>query len=131
MAEFVKDVTIEDYSQVKPNEVFTKIWEVKNTGTCTWTTTYALVFTLGDRMSGISPKMLNQAVKPGETVDLSIDLVAPKQSNMYQGNWMLQDENGNQFGTGYAAKDFFWVSITVGPSGFGNIFSIGGCAKGG
>jgi hypothetical protein len=131
IAEFVKDVTVEDYSQLKPNELFTKIWEVKNIGTCIWSTNYALVFTWGDRMSGISPKMLNQVVKPGETIDLSIDLVAPKQSNIYQGNWMLQDENGNQFGTGYAAKDFFWVSITVGSSGLGNFFGGGGCLKGG
>ena len=131
VGEFIRDVTIEDYSELKPNELFTKIWEVKNVGTCIWTSNYALVFTWGDRLSGISPKYLNQPVKPGETVNLSIDLVAPRDSDMYQGNWMLQDEHGNQFGTGVAAKDFFWVSILVGSSGFANIFSLGGCGKGG
>ena len=83
-------------------------------------------------MSGMSPKFINQTVKPGETTNLSIDLAAPKLPDIYQGNWMLQDEHGNQFGTGVAAKDFFWVSIMVGSSGFGNIFGgIGGCGGGG
>jgi hypothetical protein len=132
IAEFVRDVTIEDDSQLKPNELFTKIWEVKNTGTCIWTPNYALVFTSGDRMSGISPKFINQTVKPGETTTLSIDLAAPKEPDIYQGNWMLQDEHGNQFGTGVAAKDFFWVSIIVGSSGLGRIFGGGGgCFRGG
>ena len=66
MAEFIKDVTVEDYSPFKPNQLFTKVWEVKNVGTCTWTPNYALVFSYGDRMSGISPKFINQTVKPGE-----------------------------------------------------------------
>jgi hypothetical protein len=132
IAEFIKDVTIEDYSQFKPNELFTKVWQVKNVGTCTWTTGYALVFTFGDRMSGISPKYLMKPVQPGDIVDLSIDLVAPREGDIYQGNWMLQDENERQFGTGVAAKDFFWVSIMVGSSGISNLFGgIGGCLKGG
>jgi hypothetical protein len=131
IAEFIKDVTIEDYSTLKPNQLYTKVWEVKNIGTCTWTSNYTLVFTFGDRMSGMSPKYLNLTVKPGETINLSIDLTAPKEPDIYQGNWMLQDEHGNQFGTGVAAKDFFWVAITIGPSGFGNIFGGGGCGKGG
>jgi hypothetical protein len=131
MAEFIRDVTIEDDSELKPNELFTKIWEVKNVGTCTWTPNYALVFTFGDRMSGMSPKYLNQTIKPGETINLSIDLAAPKLPDIYQGNWMLQDEHGNQFGTGVAAKDFFWVSVMVGSAGFGNIFGKAGCVGGG
>ena len=131
IAEFIKDVTIEDYSTLKPNQLFTKVWEVKNIGTCIWTSNYTLVFTFGDRMNGMSPKYLNQTVNPGETINLSIDLNAPKLADIYQGNWMLQDEHGNQFGTGVAAKDFFWVAITIGSSGFGNIFSAGGCGGGG
>jgi hypothetical protein len=131
IAEFVRDVTVDDFSPFKPNELFTKVWEVKNIGTCIWTPNYALVFTYGDRMSGISPKYLNQTVKPGDTINLSIDLSAPRDPDIYTGNWMLQDEHDNQFGTGAAAKDFFWVSIMVGSSGFANIFGIGGCGGGG
>jgi hypothetical protein len=131
IAEFVRDVTVEDFSPFKPNELFTKVWEVKNIGTCIWTSNYALVFTLGDRMSGVSPKYINQTVKPGDTINLSIDLSAPREPDLYTGNWMLQDEHGNQFGTGAAAKDFFWVSIMVGSTGFANIFGIGGCGGGG
>lgn len=116
---------------MRPNQLFTKVWEVKNIGTCIWTTSYAIVFTFGDRMSGMSPKFLNQEIKPGETTNLSIDLVAPRDSDAYQGNWMLQDEHGDQFGTGVAARDFFWVSIMVGSSGFSDLFGGFGCLKGG
>jgi hypothetical protein len=131
IAEFVKDVTIEDYSEIKPKQKFTKVWEVKNVGTCTWTTEYTLIFTEGDQLSGMSPMPLPREVKPEDTINLSIDLIAPRDSNIYQGNWMLQDAHGNLFGTGVAASDYFWVAIMVSSSTIGNFFGGGGCGGGG
>jgi len=43
-AEFVDDVTVEDGTVFKPGETFTKTWRLKNTGSCTWTTSYRVVF---------------------------------------------------------------------------------------
>ena len=128
-AEFIEDVTIPDGTTLKPGTIFTKIWKVKNIGTCTWTSNYKLVFTFGDRLNGLSPKPLGQGVPPGGTIDLAVDLVAPKNPNMYQGNWMLEDEQGNQFATGHGREDCFWVAIWVDRPKLGNIF--GGCGGGG
>jgi hypothetical protein len=85
-------------------------------------------------MGGISPKPLGVQVLPGDKIDISIDLIAPKNSDVYQGNWMLQDEQGNQFGTGSGSREYFWVAIMVGKKGglggLGPIFG-GGCGGGG
>jgi hypothetical protein len=128
-AEFVKDVTIDDSSNIKPGQYFTKIWRLRNVGTCVWSPKYALVFVDGDQMNGLSPKLIGEEVQPGETIDLSIDLIAPQETAPCQGNWMLQDEEGNVFGTGFYAQDYFWVSISVGRPNIGRIF--GGCGGGG
>jgi len=126
-AEFVQDVTIPDDSIIKPKQEFTKIWRLRNIGSCIWTTNYALVLVGGDQLKGISPKLLDTPVDPGQTVDISIDLVAPKEPNYYQGNWMLRDESGNNFGTGSDAGNPIWVSIKVYMAGWRDVFqSFGG-----
>jgi hypothetical protein len=129
-AEFMSDVTYQDLSQLKPNEKFTKVWQLRNSGECSWTPDYSVVFTYGDRMQGETPKPLGVSVAPGETVNISVDLVAPKESNYYQGNWMLQDNYGSTFSCGGGTRDYFWVAIVVGGKNPGmSIF--GNCGGGG
>ena len=53
-AQFVKDVTIPDNTELGPGQSFTKTWRLKNIGTCAWTTGYDLVFLSGDAMGGSS-----------------------------------------------------------------------------
>ena len=113
-AQFVQDITFADYSTVKPGERFTKVWELRNVGDCTWSADYSLVFKFGDKMEGLSPKPLGVEVAPGETVNVAVDLVAPKDTSMYQGNWSLQDNFGREFSSGSGSRDYFWVSILVG-----------------
>jgi hypothetical protein len=124
---FVKDVSFPDNSSVNSKQQFTKIWQFKNSGTCTWTPDYALVFVWGDQMGGMTPKPLGVTVEPGQTVDVAINLVAPKEGGWYQGNWIFQDPSGKHFGTGYKARDFFWVSVEV-SGGYGILggYCIGG-----
>ncbi|MBL8100545.1 MAG: hypothetical protein JNK81_15280, partial [Anaerolineales bacterium] len=47
---FVKDVTIPDGTTLLPGETFTKVWRLKNRGTCTWSPDYMLVFSSGSQM---------------------------------------------------------------------------------
>ena len=49
LAAFVADITIQDGATLSPGNEFTKTWRLKNTGVCTWTTDYALVFIDGDQ----------------------------------------------------------------------------------
>jgi hypothetical protein len=52
MASFIADVTTPDDTSIKVNTPFTKIWRLKNIGSCTWTSGYQLVFDSGDSMGG-------------------------------------------------------------------------------
>jgi hypothetical protein len=112
-AEFIKDVTVPDDMPIHPGVRFTKIWEMKNIGTCAWTTRYSLVLIWGEPMGTKPPILLQKIVSPGETAELAVNMVSPYLPLCFQGSWMLQDESGNRFGTGYKFQQFFWVSISV------------------
>jgi hypothetical protein len=116
IAGFVGDVTIPDGTVLDPGESFTKIWRLRNDGTCTWTTAYQLIFTGGSLMSGPTVVQLPYDVAPGNTVDLSVGLVAPLDYGTYQGYWMLRDPNGAVFGLHPDGAHPFWVEIVVGSS---------------
>ena len=130
-ADFVADITIPDGTTLSKDESFTKTWRLKNIGTCSWTPSYALVFTSGDSMSGPSVQALTGNVNPGQTVDLSVDLTAPSSNGDYKGRWGLRNASGVTFAG-------FWVDIKVsGGGGSPAIFAVtsvnltvtGGCGN--
>jgi hypothetical protein len=106
-------VSVPDDTKFTAGASFTKTWRLRNNGTCTWTTGYALVFVKGDSMSGVKVDLLPESVAPGETVDISIDLVAPSEKGTYKGFYMLQDTSGHRFGVGASASSSIWVQIRV------------------
>ncbi len=112
-AKFVDDVTVPDNTQMLPAQDFIKTWRLQNTGTCTWTDQYALIFVSGDQMSGTSPLPLTGSTAPGNTVDVSVNLKAPGSVGTYQGNWELRNPNAVIFGTGSNASQPFYVLIDV------------------
>jgi len=114
---FVGDISIPDGSVLAPSISFTKTWRLRNNGTCTWTTAYALVFTSGVQMGGASPQYLGSNVAPGQTVDISVNLTAPAATGHYRGYWMLQNPGGVRFGFGSQANSAFWVDINVAVPG--------------
>ncbi|MEW6649472.1 MAG: NBR1-Ig-like domain-containing protein [Chloroflexota bacterium] len=111
--EFVRDVSVPDGSEFSSGQKFTKTWRLKNAGSCTWTKDYALVFVDGAGMSAPSSVALKSDVRPGETVDVSVELVAPSKAGVHKGNWMLRDASGRMFGLGANQDKSFWVSIKV------------------
>jgi hypothetical protein len=112
-AEFVKHLTIGDNTVLKPGEYFAKLWLVKNTGTCTWTQEYSLVFVGGSSMLGPQSIPLPKIVPPGDTVELRVDLNAPVEKNTHISNWMLQDESGNRFGVGDSGEQAIELTIVI------------------
>jgi len=104
--QFVTDVTYPDGTIVTPGSNFTKTWRLKNVGTCTWTTSYAVVFSSGNSMNGPSTQALTGNVNPGQTVDISLNLTAPGSAADYTGYWKLRDGSGVLFGQ-------FYVQIKV------------------
>jgi hypothetical protein len=112
-AAFIKDVTIADGTIISPGTTFAKTWRLQNVGTCTWTSSYALVFISGDALSGPSTVSLSGNVSPGEAVDLTVNLVAPSSKGHYRGTWKLRNASGVLFGIGTQADTAFWVDINV------------------
>jgi hypothetical protein len=110
---FVKDVTIPDGTVLAPGETFTKIWRLKNRGTCTWTSDYMLVFSSGSQMGGKAEVTFPGNVAPGQSVDVSVLLTAPSVPGSYSGYWMLRNSSGALFGTGDKANIPFYVDIQV------------------
>jgi hypothetical protein len=112
-AAFVSDVTYPDGSNVPLGGNFTKIWRLKNVGTCTWTTSYALVFVSEARLNAPSAVAIQTNVGPGQTVDLAVNLTAPGQSGHYRGYWKLRNASNVLFGIGNQADGSFYVDINV------------------
>jgi len=110
---FVKDVTVDDNTQLSPGAPFIKTWRLRNSGTCTWTTGYSAVFVKGDAMSAASPVPLPHNVTSGDTVDVSVAMYAPDKAGTYRGDWMLRNAGGALFGLGDDGGKPFWVQIKV------------------
>lgn len=112
-AELVADISVSDGTRFGPSASFTKTWRLKNTGSCIWTKKYNLVFVDGSLMDGNPVIPLPGRVHPGEAVDLSVNLRAPKKDGNYRGYWMLRSDTGEYFGVGRDGKTAFWVDIRV------------------
>ena len=46
----MKDITIPDGTEVKPGEELDKRWQIRNNGTCDWTSKYTLQLIFGEAM---------------------------------------------------------------------------------
>ena len=112
-ASFVRDVQISDGNTIKAGTTFTKIWRLQNIGSCTWTRDYALVFVSGVQMDAPNRVWLDTQVRPGETVDVAVEMRAPLKAGDYTGYWQLRNANGVNFGIGADARQVFWVKIRV------------------
>lgn len=111
-AAFVADVTIPDNTLLKKNTDFTKTWRIKNVGTCTWAEGYRLIFARGQILSGPPTSPLPNA-KPGEFIDVSVNLKTPSEGGTYAGDWEFQNPAGKRFGVNSHGEDFIYLIIKV------------------
>jgi hypothetical protein len=88
LAGFFGDVTIPDGASMKQGEQFTKTWRVRNEGTCTWGSGYALVFAWGELLGGSMSQPIPLAA-PNEVIEISVDLTAPPAGGSYTGYWQI------------------------------------------
>jgi hypothetical protein len=115
-AQFIMDVTIPDGTTLAPDSAFVKTWRLKNIGSCTWNTSYSLVYVRGEKLGAQTTLNLPASVAPGATIDISVNMTTPSQSGAYRGYWMLRNANGILFGLGSTASKPFWVDIKVSAS---------------
>jgi len=124
-AQFVADVTVPDGSVFDANATFKKTWRLKNIGTCTWTTSYSLVFDTGSQMGAPASIKFPSNVAPGQTVDLTVDMTAPGSAGHYIGYWKFKNASNVLFGIGSAANKSWWVEINVkGSSGLNVVYDF-------
>lgn len=103
---FVSDSSVPDGTQMTPGQEFVKTWKVKNTGTCTWTTAYNIIYGYDEKMGGQTTALTSE-VAPNQEAEISITLKAPTKAGTYSGYWRLASNNGVPFGV------FLSVVITV------------------
>jgi WD40 repeat protein len=94
-ATLVADVTIPDGTRFSSPQEFSKVWRVRNSGSCAWAPAgYALRFTEGELMGGPVQFPISGAVPPGSTIDLTLPLAAPAEPGAHAGTWVLIDAAG-------------------------------------
>jgi len=92
-ATFVADVTIPDNSEVGAGTIFTKTWRVGNLGTCTWGPDYMLTH-YSDEQMGALPSVPLGITRPGEFLEISVDLRAPNSTGTHRGNFVIKNPAG-------------------------------------
>ncbi len=109
-SQYVSDVTIPDNTHMTPGQNFTKTWRLRNTGTCTWTTSYDAVFVDGNAMGGAASVPMTASVPPNSTVDVSVSMSAPSTNGTFRATYRMRNAEDVLFGT------VFYVQIVVGPT---------------
>lgn len=112
------DMTVPDYTSMIPNQVFSKTWRIRNAGTCSWNSSYLLIFDHGDGIgitSGYTQQLTTGIVNPGQEVDLTVSLKAPAATGTYTGYWRLRDPGGVPFGLTPAAGTFVVIIKVTSP----------------
>jgi hypothetical protein len=114
-AQFITDVSIPDGTAFAAGATFVKTWRLKNIGTCTWNSSYALVFDSGTAMGGAASVPLSGTVAPGGSIDVSVNLQAPNADGTYRSFWGVTNASGARIPiTGGASGRSFYVEIKVG-----------------
>jgi hypothetical protein len=106
-----------DNSVLALGQAFIKTWEIKNTGSLTWTTAYQLVLSSSPQGETLgSPALINfaQSTAPGQTLSLSVPLVAPSTPGTYTVYWFIRNEHGETVSVG---GPNLWAKIQVCETG--------------
>lgn len=116
---YVADLTIPDGTALAPGASFVKTWRLRNSGTCSWTTAYALAFAGGEKFGAPAFIALPADVAPGEEIDVSAKFTAPMKGGAYKSQWKLLNASGAIFGLDNSADGTFWADIKVGSTAIG------------
>lgn len=96
------DVTILDGTAMTPGQEFVKTWKIKNTGICTWGDGYSLIYSFGEKMSGVPVPI--GLVEIGQEVEISVNFKAPDKIGEYTSAWQMANAKGVTFGKAIYVK---------------------------
>jgi len=109
-ASYVADITIPDNTNIGAGETFIKTWRVSNTGTCIWAWDYSLTYYSEERMGAPQAVPLD-ITYPGQTLDISVELVAPNSPGSYRANFVIENPEGLIMGINEDSR--LWLIINV------------------
>lgn len=91
-------------SDFDPREDFDAIWTVRNNGQRNWDrTSIDHLYDSGDKIHKISGYDLDENVRAGNSIDLGVDMQAPKDPGTYTTTWILRTGN----------REFCTMSLTI------------------
>lgn len=113
-AGFIDDISIPDGTVISAGTPFNKTWRLRNLGSCTWTSEYAVVFDSGSGggMNASASQKIGASVPPGQYIDITVPMKAPGAPGQYRDYWKMRNAAGVLFGLG-AANERFYVDIKV------------------
>jgi hypothetical protein len=88
-----------DGTKITKNASWDQRVTIKNVGTTTWNSTYAMRFFGGDRMGGPIDYFVVGEVKPGESYTFAFTMKAPDTIGAKKGVWVMQNGEGTNFYT--------------------------------
>jgi len=93
-----------DGATIKAGATFRKTWVIKNTGTCDWTESFRLPYIGGVLMRDDTTNKLFKTIKPGSSLEYSLDFIAPTAPGTYTSTYRLMTDSSALFGPGFTVK---------------------------
>lgn len=113
LATFLTDVTYPDNSVVTTGQVFTKTWEIRNDGDCTWGLGYSLKGVSGNFSEVVPVEDPFPIVEPSQTVQISLVLTAPQTPGEVSAGWVIQRPEGNNVQIQNGENFDLWAIVNV------------------
>jgi len=103
-AVFEEDITYPDGTVVKAGETITKIFKIRNTGTCGWDEGFTLVFIGGSANIGAYNYEFQSkdAVAGGEAINIAVGVTLSCTQGNQEASWRLRSDAGYYFGGIYS-----------------------------
>ena len=103
---FVADLTVPDGTQIARGVDVDKRWQVKNTGTCNWDSSYRLILVAGSEL-GLPKEQALVPARAGAEAVIRLLLTSPVVPGLYTSAWQARNPVGELFG------DVIYIEIQV------------------
>lgn len=84
-------------NQFVPGQHFYLTWQIKNSGTSTWSGKYRFYHSDGIQLADQESYEINQLVNPGEILTITVPATAPDTMGTFQTTWTLENPEGIPF----------------------------------
>ena len=84
-------------NQFVPGQHFYLTWQIKNSGTSTWSGKYQFYHSDGIQLADQGSYEINEVIAPGEVLTITVPATAPDTMGTYQTTWTLQNPEGIPF----------------------------------